>query len=58
MAPKSDNGSKKSKQPEQPTTVLLIRHGENEWTESHKLAGRTPGVYLNDYGRQQAFGRS
>lgn len=37
-----------------PTTVLLIRHGENSWTESHRLAGRTAGVYLNDYGRQQA----
>jgi probable phosphoglycerate mutase len=34
--------------------VLFIRHGENEWTKSHKLAGRTPGVHLNDYGRQQA----
>ena len=54
MARNSDNGSKKSKKNVQPTTVLLIRHGENEWTESHKLAGRTPGVYLNDYGRQQA----
>ena len=32
----------------------MIRHGENEWTESHKLAGRTPGVHLNDYGRLQA----
>jgi probable phosphoglycerate mutase len=54
MARNSDNGSKKSKKNVQPTTVLLIRHGENEWTESHKLAGRTPGVYLNEYGRQQA----
>ena len=32
---------------------MFIRHGENEWTESHKLAGRTPGVHLNAYGRQQ-----
>jgi probable phosphoglycerate mutase len=55
MAQNSDNDSKKSKKKDQPlTTVLLIRHGENEWTESHKLAGRTPGVYLNAYGRQQA----
>jgi probable phosphoglycerate mutase len=46
--------SKKSKKIKKPTTVLLIRHGENEWTESHKLAGRTSGVYLNEYGRQQA----
>jgi probable phosphomutase (TIGR03848 family) len=46
-------GSKKSKEIK-PTTLLLIRHGENEWTESHKLAGRTPGVHLNQYGRRQA----
>ena len=32
----------------------IIRHGENEWTEQHKLAGRTPGVYLSPYGRLQA----
>ena len=36
------------------TTILLIRHGENDWTETHKLAGRTAGVYLNNYGKQQA----
>lgn len=54
MAQNSDNGFKKSKRNQQPTTVLFIRHGENEWTESHKLAGRTPGVHLNEYGRQQA----
>lgn len=46
--------SKKSKKKPKPTTVLLIRHGENEWTEQHKLAGRTPGVHLNPYGRLQA----
>jgi probable phosphomutase (TIGR03848 family) len=46
--------SKKSKKKSKPTTVLLIRHGENEWTEQHKLAGRTPGVHLNPYGRLQA----
>ncbi len=45
---------KKSDKKEKPTTVLLIRHGENEWTAGHKLAGRTPGVHLNEYGRQQA----
>lgn len=54
MGKNSDNRSRKSKKNGQPTTVLLIRHGENEWTESHKLAGRTLGVYLNEYGRQQA----
>ncbi|HMR64663.1 MAG TPA: MSMEG_4193 family putative phosphomutase [Anaerolineae bacterium] len=45
---------KKSKKDPKPTTVLFIRHGENEWTKSNKLAGRTPGVYLNDQGRKQA----
>ncbi len=54
MFKNSDNGSKNSKPQEQATTVLLIRHGDNEWTESHKLAGRTPGVHLNEFGRQQA----
>jgi probable phosphoglycerate mutase len=32
---------------------LLIRHGENNWTETHRLAGRTPGVYLNSCGKLQ-----
>jgi probable phosphoglycerate mutase len=36
------------------TLVLLVRHGENEWTASGKLAGRTPGVFLNEKGREQA----
>lgn len=54
MAQNSDNGPKKSRKPAAPTTVLFIRHGENAWTESHKLAGRTPGVSLNEYGQQQA----
>lgn len=37
-----------------PTTyVLLVRHGENDWVDSHRLAGRTPGVHLNDKGRIQ-----
>ncbi|MFN8458574.1 MAG: MSMEG_4193 family putative phosphomutase [Anaerolineae bacterium] len=53
MAQNSDNGSKKPNKNES-TTVLLIRHGDNDWTESHKLAGRLPGVHLNEYGRQQA----
>jgi probable phosphoglycerate mutase len=25
------------------TYVLLIRHGENEYVSTHRLAGRTPG---------------
>lgn len=37
-----------------PTTLLLIRHGDNDWVKSKKLAGRTPGVHLNDQGRGQA----
>jgi len=36
------------------TDVLLIRHGENEYTRKGKLAGWTPGVHLNDKGRAQA----
>lgn len=36
------------------TYLLLIRHGENDWVGTHRLAGRTPGVHLNDQGRQQS----
>lgn len=36
------------------TYVLLIRHGENDWVGTDRLAGRTPGVHLNEQGRQQA----
>jgi probable phosphomutase (TIGR03848 family) len=35
------------------TTLILIRHGENSYV-GKKLAGWTPGVHLNDKGRQQA----
>jgi len=35
-------------------TVLLIRHGENEYVKKGRLAGRLPGVHLNDTGRAQA----
>lgn len=34
--------------------VLLIRHGENEYTRTGRLAGWTKGVRLNEAGRQQA----
>jgi broad specificity phosphatase PhoE len=34
--------------------LLLIRHGENEFVKTGKMAGRLPGVHLNDRGRQQA----
>ncbi len=37
-----------------PSTILLVRHGENDWVKSNKLAGRTPGVHLNDTGRAQS----
>lgn len=36
------------------TTILLIRHATNDWV-GERLAGRTPGVHLNDAGRQQAL---
>lgn len=34
--------------------VLLIRHGENEYVKKGRLAGRLPGVHLNENGKQQA----
>ena len=36
------------------TQLLLIRHGENDYTRKGKLAGWTPGVHLNDVGQAQA----
>jgi probable phosphomutase (TIGR03848 family) len=35
-------------------TLLLIRHGDNDFIRRNRLAGRTPGVHLNEKGRQQA----
>ncbi len=35
-------------------TILLIRHAENEYVATGRLAGRLPGVRLNETGRQQA----
>lgn len=35
------------------TTLLLIRHGNNDYVHG-RLAGRIPGVRLNDDGRRQA----
>ncbi len=35
-------------------TVLLIRHGENDYVKKRRLAGRLPGVHLNERGRAQA----
>jgi len=34
--------------------LLLIRHGENEYVKTGKLAGRLPGIHLNERGRKQA----
>lgn len=34
--------------------LLLIRHGENAFVKTGKLAGQLPGVHLNETGRQQA----
>jgi probable phosphoglycerate mutase len=34
--------------------LLLIRHGENDYTKKHKLAGRLPKVHLNEHGQKQA----
>jgi probable phosphoglycerate mutase len=34
--------------------LLLIRHGENDYTRTGKLPGRLPGIDLNERGRKQA----
>src|SRR5512143_890340 len=34
--------------------ILLIRHGENEYSSTGKFAGRLPGVHLNERGLKQA----
>jgi probable phosphoglycerate mutase len=34
--------------------ILLIRHGINDYVKTHRLAGRTPDVHLNDEGIAQA----
>jgi probable phosphomutase (TIGR03848 family) len=34
--------------------ILLIRHGENDLTKKRILAGRMPGIHLNERGREQA----
>lgn len=36
------------------TLLLLIRHGENDYVKSGKMAGRIPGVHLNEKGQKQA----
>lgn len=36
------------------TYLFLVRHGENDWVGTDRLAGRTPDVHLNDKGHEQA----
>jgi probable phosphoglycerate mutase len=36
------------------TLLLLIRHGENDFVKTSKLAGRLPGIHLNEHGQRQA----
>ncbi|HKZ70989.1 MAG TPA: histidine phosphatase family protein, partial [Anaerolineales bacterium] len=36
------------------TQLLVIRHGENEYTRTGRLAGWTKGVHLNEAGQKQA----
>jgi probable phosphomutase (TIGR03848 family) len=35
-------------------TLLLIRHGENDYLMKNRLPGHTPGIHLNGRGREQA----
>jgi probable phosphoglycerate mutase len=35
-------------------TFLLIRHGENDFVKKGRMAGRLPGVHLNERGQEQA----
>ncbi len=36
------------------TTIILVRHGENDWVKEHRLAGWIEGIHLNENGRSQA----
>ena len=35
-------------------TLLLIRHGENDFVQKHKLPGQQSGIHLNERGQNQA----
>jgi probable phosphoglycerate mutase len=35
-------------------TLLLIRHGENDYVKKNKLPGRQAGIHLNERGQEQA----
>jgi probable phosphomutase (TIGR03848 family) len=39
---------------EETTRVLLVRHASNDYIASRRLAGRTPGVHLNNQGWVEA----
>ncbi len=34
--------------------LFLVRHGENDYSKKGKLAGRLPGIHLNERGKKQA----
>ncbi len=36
------------------TTIILVRHGENDWVKKNRLAGWISGVHLNNNGHEQA----
>ena len=36
------------------STIILVRHGENDWVKKNRLAGWIEGVHLNENGRSQA----
>ena len=35
-------------------TLLLIRHGENDYLKNSRMPGRLPGIHLNARGLEQA----
>jgi probable phosphomutase (TIGR03848 family) len=51
--PASGEDRQDQPQREAPTRILLIRHGLNDYVKEHRLAGRTPGVHLNEEGQLQ-----
>jgi broad specificity phosphatase PhoE len=40
---------------EEPTRILLVRHASTDYVEAGRLAGRSPGIRLNERGRAQAL---
>jgi probable phosphomutase (TIGR03848 family) len=39
---------------EESTRILFVRHASNDFVEAGRLAGRAPGIHLNDRGRAEA----